>query len=115
MAIYCSQCGAENQQDAIQCYHCQSPIARPVYNTNPHNHGDAHYEESGNTTSGFQFSVGSLVVGGICLLYLLNPTAGFLEFIPDNIPIIGNLDEAAAVTGLLMALSNLGIIPYRRS
>lgn len=30
-------------------------------------------------------------------LYLLNPTAGILEFLPDNLPLIGNLDEATAV------------------
>jgi len=30
------------------------------------------------------------------LLYLLNPTAGVFEFIPDNLPVIGNLDEGAA-------------------
>ena len=35
-------------------------------------------------------------------LYLLNPTAGFFEIIPDNIPLVGNLDEAAA-TALLVA------------
>lgn len=29
-------------------------------------------------------------------LYILNPGAGFLEFIPDNIPFLGNLDEGAA-------------------
>lgn len=28
--------------------------------------------------------------------YILNPTWGFIELIPDNIPIIGNLDEGAA-------------------
>ncbi|MBZ0296407.1 MAG: DUF1232 domain-containing protein [Anaerolineae bacterium] len=28
-------------------------------------------------------------------IYLINPTAGILEFIPDNLPLIGNLDEAA--------------------
>ena len=32
----------------------------------------------------------------IGILYILNPTAGFLEFIPDNIPIVGNLDEGVA-------------------
>jgi uncharacterized membrane protein YkvA (DUF1232 family) len=30
------------------------------------------------------------------VIYILNPTAGFIEFIPDNLPIIGNLDEGAA-------------------
>lgn len=35
------------------------------------------------------------------VIYLANPSGGFIEFIPDNIPIIGNLDEAG-VTLLLM-------------
>ncbi len=30
-------------------------------------------------------------------IYMLNPTAGFVELIPDNLPIIGNLDEGVAV------------------
>jgi len=30
------------------------------------------------------------------LIYLLNPGAGVLELIPDNIPLVGNLDEGAA-------------------
>ena len=29
-------------------------------------------------------------------IYILNPTAGIIEFIPDNIPVIGNLDEGVA-------------------
>ncbi len=33
------------------------------------------------------------LLGAICLLYLLNPTAGVFELIPDNIPFVGNLDE----------------------
>jgi uncharacterized membrane protein YkvA (DUF1232 family) len=32
----------------------------------------------------------------IGVIYLLNPTADIIELIPDNIPIIGHLDEAAA-------------------
>ena len=42
-------------------------------------------------------------------LYILNPTAGLFEFIPDNLPLVGNLDEAAAVALLLMCLSYFGI------
>ncbi len=30
------------------------------------------------------------------IVYLLNPTAGIIELIPDNLPLVGNLDEAAA-------------------
>ena len=37
-------------------------------------------------------------------VYLLNPTAGFLEFIPDNIPLIGNLDEGVAFMLILSGL-----------
>lgn len=31
------------------------------------------------------------------VIYLLNPTAGVLEFIPDNLPLVGNLDEGVAM------------------
>lgn len=40
----------------------------------------------------------------IGLIYLLNPTAGILEFIPDNIPFIGNLDEGVAVMLILSGI-----------
>jgi hypothetical protein len=32
----------------------------------------------------------------IGLIYVLNPTLGILELIPDNLPLIGNLDEGVA-------------------
>lgn len=34
--------------------------------------------------------------GIVGVAYLLNPTAGILELIPDNLPLVGNLDEGAA-------------------
>lgn len=34
--------------------------------------------------------------GILALVYLLNPTAGIFEMLPDNIPFVGNLDEGAA-------------------
>lgn len=49
------------------------------------------------------------VVGFLAGLYLLNPTAGLLELIPDNIPVVGNLDEAAAIGLLLSCLAYFGI------
>lgn len=44
----------------------------------------------------------------ISILYLLNPTAGVFEFIPDRVPIIGNLDEGIAATLLLSCLNYFG-------
>ena len=51
-----------------------------------------------------------VVLAGIfAFLYLLNPAAGFLEFIPDNLPVIGNLDEAGATALLIASLGYFGI------
>jgi uncharacterized membrane protein YkvA (DUF1232 family) len=40
----------------------------------------------------------------IGVIYLLNPTLGIIEFIPDNLPIIGNLDESVAVMLVLAGI-----------
>ena len=53
-------------------------------------------------------NTGIVVLGLFSVIYLLNPTAGFFFFFPDNIPIIGNLDEAAAVALLVMCLRYFG-------
>lgn len=49
-----------------------------------------------------------LGLGAVAILYILNPTAGILEFIPDNVPIIGNLDEAGAILILTNVLAYYG-------
>ncbi len=49
------------------------------------------------------------LAGLISLIYLFNPTAGILELIPDNMPIVGNLDEAGACAIILAALRYYGI------
>ncbi len=41
------------------------------------------------------------------LVYVLNPTFGIFEFIPDNLPIIGNLDEGLAYFLVLLGLVEL--------
>lgn len=46
----------------------------------------------------------SAVVGAI---YLLNPTSGVIEIIPDIIPIVGNLDEGVAMLLLWYGLVEL--------
>ena len=48
------------------------------------------------------------IIGIISLVYLLNPTAGFFELIPDNIPFLGNLDEATACALILAVFRYFG-------
>ncbi len=48
-------------------------------------------------------------------LYILNPTFGVYELIPDNLPLIGNLDEAGATTLAVLSLQYLGRHFRRRS
>lgn len=49
------------------------------------------------------------LAGFLSFVYLINPGAGFLEIIPDNFPIIGNLDEAAACAIILAAFRYFGV------
>ena len=48
------------------------------------------------------------IIGVLAGLYLLNPGFGIFEFIPDNAPFIGNLDEATATFLVLSALAHFG-------
>ena len=50
-----------------------------------------------------------LLLGVISALYLLNVGAGIIEFVPDNLPLVGNLDEATATFLLLNCLNYFGI------
>jgi uncharacterized membrane protein YkvA (DUF1232 family) len=51
---------------------------------------------------------GIFCLGIFSIFYLLNPGAGIFEIIPDNIPLIGNLDEAAAAALLIACLRYFG-------
>ncbi len=48
------------------------------------------------------------VITVVAGLYLINPTAGILELIPDVIPVVGNLDEATAVALIISGLNFFG-------
>lgn len=50
-----------------------------------------------------------IILGILSLFYILNSGAGIFEFIPDNIPFLGNLDEATAVMVFLACLRYFGI------
>lgn len=54
-------------------------------------------------------SLGVVALGFLGAIYLINPTAGFFELLPDNIPFLGNLDEAVAAGLVLAALRYFGI------
>lgn len=51
----------------------------------------------------------AIILTLLCTLYLLNPGAGIFELIPDHLPLIGNLDEAAVTALLLACLRSLGL------
>ena len=45
-----------------------------------------------------------ILIGGV---YILNPGLGLFELLPDNIPGVGNLDEAGAAALLIFGLRYL--------
>jgi hypothetical protein len=48
----------------------------------------------------------TIILGSV---YLINPTAGIFELLPDNLPGVGNLDEAAVLFIMYSAMLYLGI------
>lgn len=52
-----------------------------------------------------RWAVFTLAIIGV--VYILNPTFGFFELLPDNLPIIGNLDEGVAFMLVLAGLVEL--------
>lgn len=58
----------------------------------------------------------AIIVAFLCVVYMLNPGAGFIECIPDNLPVIGNVDEGLIMILLLGCLKYLGLdIPLTKS
>ncbi len=47
------------------------------------------------------------LLGAIGVVYLINPTAGLIELLPDNLPFIGNLDEGVATLLVISGLVEL--------
>lgn len=50
-----------------------------------------------------------LAVGFLAALYLIYPSFGWLEFIPDAMPLIGSMDEATATLLLVSAFRYFGL------
>jgi len=54
-----------------------------------------------------------LLLGILSAAHLANIGAGVVELIPDNIPVLGNIDEAGATLLLLNCLSHFGLYHKR--
>ena len=70
--------------------------------TIPHHHGTTSPSSARTPIK----ILSAITVAGLSALYITNPGAGVLEFIPDNIPIIGNLDESGYLRRELENISN---------
>ena len=82
----------------VTCPACEKKIAVP----DP----EAQSSEDGERNKSFY-----LIMAAVCGLYLVYPSLGIFELIPDAIPVVGSLDEAAATAGLLYSLNGLGWLP----
>ena len=72
----------------------------------------AHHKTEGEPPPPERSGMSKIVVGTLAVLsgiYLLNPTFGVFEIIPDNLPVFGNLDEATAALFIFYALRYFGI------
>lgn len=103
MTVYCARCGASNPELAETCSACGARLVR----------GGVLGETAQAIDKAARKPIGSILLLIVCLIYLLNPILG-LEFLPDYIPVIGNLDEAAVTYLLLLAMSRLGWFPFPR-
>jgi hypothetical protein len=52
-------------------------------------------------------NLGKVALMGLCILYLCNPGLGIFELLPDNLPVVGNWDEGAAATALVLLLQSM--------
>ena len=102
MSLYCSYCGTPNEKGQSTCSACGQPIGHP--------------EQAAAATelSTPPNKIVNIIVAVLCGLYLIYPSLGVFELIPDALPLVGSLDEAAATTGLWLALSRLGLNPFSK-
>ncbi|HQW28760.1 MAG TPA: DUF1232 domain-containing protein [Verrucomicrobiales bacterium] len=66
-------------------------------------------ENGGKGKRSLGSSIVVAILGAISAVYLFNPTAGILELVPDNLPFVGNIDEAAAAALLISCLAYFGL------
>lgn len=49
----------------------------------------------------------AIALGLLSIVYLINPTAGIFELLPDTIPFVGNIDEGLAAYVLFSCIEYL--------
>ncbi len=49
----------------------------------------------------------AVFLGLLSAFYLINPTSGIFELLPDNIPFVGNIDESLAAYVLYSSIEYL--------
>ena len=71
--------------------------------------------DSAEPRASLALKLGSGFAAVVSVFYLINPTAGIFELLPDNLPIVGNMDEVFFTGVLFASLTILGIeIPMMR-
>lgn len=50
-----------------------------------------------------------IAFGVLAVIYLINPGFGVFELLPDNLPLVGNIDEGLATAILLAVLRYYGL------
>ena len=64
---------------------------------------------------GVLVKVSAAMVALVSAVYLLNPGFGVFELLPDNLPGVGNLDEAFFQYAFFVSLAALGVnLPFLR-
>lgn len=59
-------------------------------------------------------SLAYCILGAVSAFYLSNLGAGIIEVVPDNVPLLGNLDEAVATLLLLRSMGHFGLGPLKQ-
>lgn len=128
MSIYCPQCGAENKDDAQYCAACgYTPLKPDSQEAKPLEGEIVPASRTPSSSSlpapapqvanwlnflyEIDMKIGLPVTNAtaalVSLVYIINPGAGVVEFIPDIVPFVGNLDEAAAALILWYTIVNM--------
>lgn len=99
MAVLCSNCGAQNDDWAASCSTCGELLGEAA----------ALAEGADALDKSTNRPIGTIILLLVCGIYLLNPLFG-VDVLPDNLPLLGNLDEAGVTALAIYLMSRQGWI-----